>query len=566
MERRVQIDACKQGDRKALGDLYTAYSRKLLGICRHYVKDEAAAEDILHDAFIIIFSSISTLKDDSKLEGWMITIVRNLSLKYLQNAEKRAASLSLIHADTLLDEPDHSGEEVELDTLMAAIESLPHGNREVFKLSVLDGLSHQEIGELLGIAPHSSSSQLSRAKKMLRTMLVHYWMLFLLPVLIPLYLYFVARHEPENVSESRPAVVKPRRESDGMPEKEGAGEGLKARGYVRIPTVHRGDDAVSDTEKDKSDVMDEQIRTDRSETERRLAAAPAGSLRRRLVAGIPAADTLFRLPEIPSDRLMALDMKAAARPKKKYPWAINFGYSSDPATSSALSMLDYLSVVDYANGGVAAKLYNWNDYMAYVERNSLLMDSLERARLNAIAVNNFTSGSEALNERVHHFRPVTYGLSLSRQLSPHWIFGTGLSYTRLKSVSESEFGKAMLRKTQKIDYVGIPFRLTYRLWGKGRFHAYTTGGFTFELPVHSSLRQEYIVTPDSSFTLRDAIHPRWQWSVNIGVGVQYRIVKPFSFYIEPNLYYYFRNGSALETWRIEHPFVLTVPFGFRLTW
>lgn len=51
----IRIDACKQGDRRALGELYAAYSRKLLGICRYYVKDESVVEDILHDAFIIIF-------------------------------------------------------------------------------------------------------------------------------------------------------------------------------------------------------------------------------------------------------------------------------------------------------------------------------------------------------------------------------------------------------------------------------------------------------------------------------------------------------------------------------
>ena len=85
MENKELTEACKQGDKDALGYLYKAYSHKLLKICRHYVKDEIIAQDILHDAFIIIFTSITSLKDYSKLEGWMITIVRNLSLKYLRN-------------------------------------------------------------------------------------------------------------------------------------------------------------------------------------------------------------------------------------------------------------------------------------------------------------------------------------------------------------------------------------------------------------------------------------------------------------------------------------------------
>ena len=181
MKVHVDIDACKRGERGALGNLYKAYSDRLLRICLHYVTDETTAEDILHDAFIIIFTSIKSLKDNSKLEGWMITIVRNLCLRFLQSTEKDDIPLSSLGLE-LLSEEDEKEKNIDIKLLLEAIESLPDGNREVFKLSVLDGLSHKEIGELLGINPHSSSSQLFRAKKMLRTILINYWMLFLLPI------------------------------------------------------------------------------------------------------------------------------------------------------------------------------------------------------------------------------------------------------------------------------------------------------------------------------------------------------------------------------------------------
>ena len=184
----IQIDACKKGDKEALGELYTTYAKRLLGVCRHYVKDDNSAHDILHDAFIIIFMSIQDLKDESKLEGWMITIVRNLSLKYLQNTEKEAIPLSCLNIE-IQETACEEQKKIEFGLLLSAIESLPEGNREVFKLSVLEGLSHKEIGEQLGINPHSSSSQLFRAKKTLRAMLINYWMLFLLPILIPVYIY-----------------------------------------------------------------------------------------------------------------------------------------------------------------------------------------------------------------------------------------------------------------------------------------------------------------------------------------------------------------------------------------
>lgn len=106
MKIDVNIDACKQGERKALGNLYKAYSDRLKRICLHYVEDESTAEDILHDAFIIIFTSINSLKDNSKLEGWMITIVRNLSLRFLQSTEKSNILLSSLGKDLLSEEDD----------------------------------------------------------------------------------------------------------------------------------------------------------------------------------------------------------------------------------------------------------------------------------------------------------------------------------------------------------------------------------------------------------------------------------------------------------------------------
>ena len=86
----LNIDACKQGERKALGNLYKAYSDRLKRICLHYVEDESDGKKIICMMRSSSFSPPSkSLKDNSKLEGWMITIVRNLSLRFLQSTEKK---------------------------------------------------------------------------------------------------------------------------------------------------------------------------------------------------------------------------------------------------------------------------------------------------------------------------------------------------------------------------------------------------------------------------------------------------------------------------------------------
>lgn len=563
----IQIDACKNGDKEALGELYTTYANRLLGVCRHYVKDDHAAQDILHDAFIIIFMSIRDLKDEAKLENWMITIVKNLSLKYLQSTVKETIPLSCLDIE-IQEEIKEEQSNIALERLLSTIESLPEGNREVFKLSVLDGLSHKEIGELLGINPHSSSSQLSRAKKTLRAILMNYGVLFLLPILIPVYIYFIMRDRTDGTSDNKPTAISTHKNPSKRIQK-GLGTLKKDESrYSTAPSTAGNDGRGSAGVIIPEGNITSQVSTDSAETEQRKPPFNVDSLQKHLAIGIGANDSLCRIPQIPQDKMIALheNVTPNSSHRRKYPWTFNFGYFSNTSNSGAMSNLNYLSLVDYANGSATAKLYTWADLENYYARNNALMDSVERARMSLILSDHPTDGNGSLGEVAQHYRPKTFGLSINKQLSPKWTFGTGITYTRLKSEFESEYHKARLVKTQKIDYVGIPLRLTYRIWSKGRFNAYTTGGVTFEMPVHGSLDKKYIITSDSSYTLKSDIKAHYQWSMNLGIGVQYKLFKPFSLYLEPNMFYYFRNSGGLETYRTEHPFIITVPFGLRLTW
>lgn len=569
----IDIDACKKGDKEALGELYSAYAPKLQSVCRSYIKDQSVAEDILHDAFIIIFTSIGELKENRKLEGWMVTIVKNLSLKHLRHMQKHNTSLSNLNRE-VADETLENIQGVELDVLLATIDALPKGNREVFKLSVLDGLSHKEIGQMLGINPHSSSSQLFRAKKMLRAMLANYWGLLLLPLLIPIYIYMVTRQKAGRLTTLKPRATKQRQ---ATPQKTKA-ENMKLKANqpaysTPSTTAHNVDEAQLTQAAAHNGRYHLQNRTYSTKPAKNTLPLDTDTIQSQLtVTGNPKDTLAPSLPTTVINKELALNEQIAhaTKPKKKFPWTFSLGYSSNAGANGALSSQNYLSMIDYANGGATAKLYTWEDYENYLTRNKALMDSVESAKLAWIVNNNIDAPTgkdgTGLGEKGNHHRPITLGISLNKQLSPRWTFGTGLTYTHLKSEFESKYLGATLNKTQKVDYLGIPLRLTYRLWANGRFNAYTTGGVTFELPVYSSLAKKYTVTADSSYTLRESIKVHSQWSVNLGVGVQYRLFKPFSIYLEPNMFYYFGNGSGIETYRTEHPFIITVPFGLRLTW
>ena len=75
-------------ERQVYTDIYQTYSGKLYGVCLHYVNDRETAEDLLHDSFIVIFSSLDSLRDSSRLEAWMCSIVRNIACQYLKKAQR----------------------------------------------------------------------------------------------------------------------------------------------------------------------------------------------------------------------------------------------------------------------------------------------------------------------------------------------------------------------------------------------------------------------------------------------------------------------------------------------
>ena len=81
MEITRLIEQCRQGDADALGELYKAYAQQMRGVCRRYINDEQTVDDVLHDAFVIIFTSFDRLRDERRAEAWMTAITRNVASK-----------------------------------------------------------------------------------------------------------------------------------------------------------------------------------------------------------------------------------------------------------------------------------------------------------------------------------------------------------------------------------------------------------------------------------------------------------------------------------------------------
>ena len=169
------VEKAKKGDTDAFGILYYMFYPKIKGICINILKeDKDVVDDLVQDAFILALISIKNLKNSKRFSQWLTSITTNLALKYKDRSNKQQfISLATLSEETIegTEEEVISESAITYDRLMAAIEQLPEGYRNVFKMYVLDGLSHQEIAAILNIAPHTPSSQLARAKAMLKGLL-----------------------------------------------------------------------------------------------------------------------------------------------------------------------------------------------------------------------------------------------------------------------------------------------------------------------------------------------------------------------------------------------------------
>ncbi len=147
------------------------YSGKMLAVCLRYTRHRMEAEDILQDAFIKVFDNISRFEFKGSFEGWIRRIVINTALKNYGKKSFKQEQIGLENQPELPLEPEIYSN-LEEEELLRLINQLPDGYRVVFNLYAVEGYSHKEIADLLGIQESTSRSQLVKARKMLQGMIV----------------------------------------------------------------------------------------------------------------------------------------------------------------------------------------------------------------------------------------------------------------------------------------------------------------------------------------------------------------------------------------------------------
>ena len=536
MEITRLIERCRQGDADALGELYKAYAQRMKGVCRRYVSDEQAVEDVLHDAFVIIFTSFDRLRDNRKAESWMMSITRNVASKYKDHL-KSLSFVPLEEAESLVapnEETTVKG--VPLEEVLKLIDKLPEGYGKVFRLSVFEGLSHKEIADILDIEPHSSSSQLARAKKMLRKMMQQYWVAGLLLLLVPV-TFFLLRKGDSAVKDEKPVVAKQK----DTP-KESQKESVIAQAV---------DSVVSDTLSNmiaQEQIIPDTIATDTTETKRK--------------AEIPHYDVADLFPQKPT--------KGIHRLKK---WSVDLAYVGSFGEQNYNRPYGFTETPMIAPTGEPPSpvtFENWSDYAAFLADNPDDGTSHTRSVIMNIALNNAGdapgTGTDKIIRKSHHYMPINFSLALKYRLNNRFALETGLTYSRLKSEFEMGSNGNTINEQQTIHYLGIPVKGIYNIYNRKMWSLYGSLGLSIEIPVHSPLNTSYYLHGILEATEKSTIHAPWQWSVGTGLGVQYNFTPNIGLFAEPSLQYYIPTGTQIETYSTEHPFNFSLPLGIRFTW
>jgi len=157
------------GKKSAFKSLYNRYSKLLLLVCLRYTKNRATAEDMLQDAFIKVYKSLSQFDPNrGEFKHWSKRIVINTCLQKLRKKTVLDEFEDLVEISMRPMVASEAIHNLSLQELTKIIQAMPPGYRTIFNLYVIDGYNHKEIGKLLGISDSTSKTQLMKAKKFLQ--------------------------------------------------------------------------------------------------------------------------------------------------------------------------------------------------------------------------------------------------------------------------------------------------------------------------------------------------------------------------------------------------------------
>lgn len=548
------LEKVKAGDTDALKIIYERYSPMMRSICFSITKeDEDTINDLVQDAFVLTYYSLSKLKDNSKFKEWCAAITKNTALKHLEKKSK----LQTISFSSIMDEELEVEGALQTDSLLhendilELINRLPTGYGKVFRMSVIEGFSHKEIADKLGIEPHRSSSQLARAKAMLRNMIDKRALaaISIILISIPLCKYLFWKKTVEEKKLPTANVERKNNNKIDKPELESISS--QTNRYV-------ANTFITQKKQIREISLDSMVKSNEWKNEDTI---------RNIAIIIEERDTTLSdttsmfIPQI--ENYIVADMTR----HKKNKWQ----FLATGSLGSALAQNIYKLIASNNNGLpdpdgptpiIPNEISTWEDYYKHLQQKEHEGMSADTLALMTIAKHN----SGKIVEHEQHDKPITFGISLTKNIGKNWSLGTGIQYSLLKSNFTLGEGEYFINRVQKVHYLGIPLSISYKWFNSKNWSAYSSAGIIFNIPMYGKNNEQYVT--GITVPYKDSWHfiPSVQWSVGVGTGLQYHFAPNWGIYLEPSFNWYIPNGSTIHTIWTEHPFSVTVPFGIRFAW
>ena len=176
------------------------------------------------------------------------------------------------------------------------------------------------------------------------------------------------------------------------------------------------------------------------------------------------------------------------------------------------------------------------------------------------------NSNEEVNTRKKHKLPIKAGLSVRYKITPRLSLESGVTYSYLSSKLTAGSKGNRYETDQTLQYIGIPLKVNYSLWGNRYWEVYVSAGGEVEKCVAGKSETNYVVDGKKVSTDHEDVKVKpLQCSLNAAAGLQFNILPNLGVYAEPGVGYYFNNGSKVETIYKEKPFNFNLKAGLRLS-
>jgi RNA polymerase sigma-70 factor (ECF subfamily) len=165
------LEGCLKGDRRCQEQLYKQFYSYALGVCLRYTQNKEEAKEVMNDGFLKIFTKLDTYDRARPFKTWLTRVMINTALDFYRSEAKHRHVYEDVEAAKNYSVDATALSQLSYLELVELVQRLSPAYRTVFSLAVMDGYSHEEIAEELGISIGTSKSNLARARENLKVMI-----------------------------------------------------------------------------------------------------------------------------------------------------------------------------------------------------------------------------------------------------------------------------------------------------------------------------------------------------------------------------------------------------------